>query len=87
MEHKMLFCFANISAEMLLHIIGYNFCTEPHILAHFLQMLVPLRASKIICAKAALLCHQNVDEIDRCKLLHLLFKKEKIPFVVFFSDL
>ncbi len=72
----MLFCFVNISAEILLHIIGYNFCTEPHILAHFLQMLVPLRASKIIGAKAALLFQQNVDEIDRCKLLRLLLKKK-----------
>ncbi len=81
----MLFCFVNISAEILLHIIGYSFCTEPHIMAHFLQMLVPLRASKIICTKAVLLDHQNVDEIDRCKLLRLLIKKKIDSFASYHS--
>jgi hypothetical protein len=30
---KMLFCFVNISAEILLHILGCSFCTECHIFA------------------------------------------------------
>jgi hypothetical protein len=57
MSQKMLLCFANISAEILLHILGYSFCTEHHILVHFCLMLLPLKASKITCAKAALLRH------------------------------
>jgi hypothetical protein len=55
----MLFCFTNISSEVLLHVLGYSFCFERHILVHFCQMLLPLEASKIICAKAALLWHQK----------------------------
>jgi hypothetical protein len=51
----MLFCFKNISDENLLHILGYSFCTERYILSHFCQMLMPLKASEIFCAKAALL--------------------------------
>jgi hypothetical protein len=59
MSQKMLFFFTNISATILVHVLGYSFCTEHHILAHFCQMLLPLRASKIICAKAALPLHQK----------------------------
>jgi hypothetical protein len=33
---NMLFSFTNISAEILLHTLGYSFCTESHILVHFL---------------------------------------------------
>jgi hypothetical protein len=51
----MLFCFADISAEILLIILGCSFCTEHPILTHFCRMLLPLKALKIICAKAALL--------------------------------
>jgi hypothetical protein len=51
----MLFCFANISAEILLLILGCSFCIEHPILTHFCPMLLPLKASKISCAKAALL--------------------------------
>jgi hypothetical protein len=60
---KMLFCFTNISAEILLHVLGYSFYTQHHILAHICQMLLQLKASKIISAKAALLWHQKDDEI------------------------
>jgi hypothetical protein len=35
MEQKMLFCFNNISSEILLPILGYSFFIERHILAHF----------------------------------------------------
>jgi len=54
------FSFTAISAEILLHILGYSsFCTERHIFAHFCQMPLPLKASKIICAKAAVLWRQK----------------------------
>jgi hypothetical protein len=56
---KMLFCFANISAKIMLHVLGYSFFIEFHILAHFCQMLLPSKPSKIICTKAALLWHQK----------------------------
>jgi hypothetical protein len=59
MAQKMLFCFTNISAEILLHILGYNFCSQHHILARFCQMLLPSKTSKIICAKTALLWCQK----------------------------
>jgi hypothetical protein len=55
MAQKMLFCFTNISAEILINFLGYSFCTESHILAHFCQMLLPLKESKIAYAKLALL--------------------------------
>jgi len=48
----MLLCFTNISAEILLHTLGYYFFTAHLILVHFCQMLLTLKASKIICAKA-----------------------------------
>jgi hypothetical protein len=52
MGQKMQFCFTNISAEILLHVLGYSFRSECHILAHFDQKLLPLNAPKIICAKS-----------------------------------
>jgi hypothetical protein len=55
--------FTNICSEILLHISGYSFCAESHILAQFCQMLLAHRASKIICAKADLLCTKNVGAI------------------------
>jgi hypothetical protein len=55
----MLFYFTNISAEILLHTLGYSFCTEDHILAQHCQMLLPLKVSKIICAKAAPFWYQK----------------------------
>jgi hypothetical protein len=59
MAQKMLFCFTDPLAETLKHIFGYSFCTKHHILALFSQMQLPLKASKIICAKDALLWHQK----------------------------
>jgi hypothetical protein len=61
---SMVHFFTNISAEILLNVLGYIFCTEHHILAHFCQMLLPIKALEIICAKAALLWCYNVDETD-----------------------
>jgi len=55
---KMLSCFNHNSAEILLRVLG--FCTEHRILVHFCQMLLKLTASKIICAKAALLWGQKI---------------------------
>jgi len=60
MAQNLLFCFTNNSAKKLLHILGYNICIEHNILAHFCKMLLPLKASKIICAKAVWLFYQNV---------------------------
>jgi hypothetical protein len=45
MAQNMLFCFANISAEILLHVLGYIYCAEKNILANFCRMLLPLKAS------------------------------------------
>jgi hypothetical protein len=56
----MLFCFTSIFAEILLYVLGYNFGTECHILAHFGSILLPLKASEIIFVKAALLWPKNV---------------------------
>jgi hypothetical protein len=58
MAQKMLLCFTNILAEISQHILSYSFCAEHHILVHFCQSLLPLKASKIICAKAFLLWYQ-----------------------------
>jgi hypothetical protein len=55
MAQKMLFPFTNISALILLYVLGYSFWTEHHILANVHSMPLPLKASKIFCAKAALL--------------------------------
>jgi hypothetical protein len=55
----MILRFTNISAEILQHIFGYSFCAEHHILAHFYQMLLPLKESEIICARAVLLLGQK----------------------------
>jgi len=59
MAQKVLFGFTNISVEILLHILGYNFCNEDHILVHFCQTLLPSKASKIKCTKAVLRWHQK----------------------------
>ncbi len=64
MLQKMMFCFTNITAVILHHILGYSFCTERRVLEHLCQMLYLLKAWTLICAKAALLWHQNVGEID-----------------------
>ncbi len=37
----------------------YSFCSKRHILLHFWHMLLSLKASKVICAKAAPLLHQK----------------------------
>jgi len=61
---KMLFCFTNISLEILLHLFGYNFCAESHILAHFCQMLSPLKALKLSAQKLLCFGAENVDGIE-----------------------
>jgi len=55
---------SNISAEILLHVLGNSFCTERHILAHFCRMLLPLKASKISATKLLYFCTKIFDEID-----------------------
>jgi hypothetical protein len=59
MAQKIMFCFANISAEILLHVLSYTLCAYCHILAHVCQNAVTIYTSKIICAKAALLWRQK----------------------------
>jgi hypothetical protein len=54
MAQKLQFFFANISGEILLHILGYHFCAKNHIYLHFLPNAVAIKASNTICAKAAL---------------------------------
>jgi hypothetical protein len=57
MAQKMMFFSTNILAKILQHILGCRFCADCHILAHFCQTLLPFKASKFICAKAAPLWH------------------------------
>ncbi len=71
----MLFFFTNISDEILLYVLGYSFCTKHHILACVCQMLLPLKASKIIFAKTALFGDKNFDEIDPWGLYYKTFCK------------
>jgi hypothetical protein len=47
----MVFCLTKISAKILVHLLGYSFCAEHHILAHFCLLLLPQKSSKIICKK------------------------------------
>ncbi len=70
MAQKMLFCFTNISAEILLHTLGYRFNNEWCILAHFWQKALPLKGSRMLCAKDALISCQKIDEIDSCGLYY-----------------
>jgi hypothetical protein len=63
LAQKMLFCFNNISAGILLHVLGYSFRSKHRILAHLCQMMLPLRAAMIIISKVALLWHENVDDL------------------------
>jgi hypothetical protein len=44
MAQKMLFCFTNISAEILLNVLGYSLGAECHILAHFLPNTVAIKS-------------------------------------------
>jgi hypothetical protein len=44
MVQKMLFCFADISDETLLHILGYSFCKERHILVPYLANYLTIKS-------------------------------------------
>jgi hypothetical protein len=66
----MLFCFDNISAEILQHILGYSFCAKSHILEHFCQTLLLTRASKIYLGKC---CSALVTKIFAILAPGLLF--------------
>ncbi len=70
MAQKMLFCFTNIFAEILLHTLGNRFNNDYSILAHFWQTALPLKASRMLCAKDALIWCQNIYEIDSCGLYY-----------------
>jgi hypothetical protein len=59
MAQKMLSSFINISAGILLLILGFSSFTERHIFPHFCQMMLQLKALKIIFVKAALIWHQK----------------------------
>jgi hypothetical protein len=59
MAHKLLLCFTNMFAEILVHVIGYCYCAEHHALEKFCHLLLPSKTSEIICAKAAFMCYQK----------------------------
>jgi hypothetical protein len=61
---NMLFCLTNISAKILLLVLGYSFCIAWHILARVCQMLLPLKASKIYAQKLVCFGTKNVGVID-----------------------
>jgi hypothetical protein len=61
MVQKMLLCLNKISVEILFRILGYGFCAEHHYFAHFCPIFFALKVLKNICAKAALLWHQNCE--------------------------
>ncbi len=42
----MLFCFTNISAEILLHVLHYSFCTERHVLGTFGPNAAAIKSAK-----------------------------------------
>jgi hypothetical protein len=44
-DAKMMFCFANIFAEIIIHILGYSICAEHHTLA-FLSNVVAIKSIK-----------------------------------------
>jgi hypothetical protein len=44
MTQMILFCFNNISDKNLLHVFGYGFYIECHIMAHFCKVPLPLKA-------------------------------------------
>ncbi len=60
----MLFCFTNISAKILLHILGYNFCAEYHILGDFCQPLLQFKAWKFFEQKLLYTGAKSVGKID-----------------------
>jgi hypothetical protein len=64
MVQKMLLCFKNISAEVLMHILGYGLRTACHILAHLNQMLLQLKHQKFSAKKLPRFGTNNVGEID-----------------------
>jgi hypothetical protein len=41
---KMTFCVTNISAEILIHVLGYGICAKQQILMYFHLALLPLKA-------------------------------------------
>jgi hypothetical protein len=52
MVQKMMLCFTNINAEILLYILGYSFCTEHHVLPHFFKCAIAVKHSKIYLRKS-----------------------------------
>jgi len=60
----MLFCFISISAEILLHILGYCYWAEYHILAHLCKVLLPSKASELSVQKLLCSAAKNVGVND-----------------------
>ena len=77
MLQKILVCFTNISAKILMQIIGYSFCFEHHIWTHFYLMLLPLKASKFSAQKLLCFGAKNFGEIDPKSV----FNKKSLPGV------
>ncbi len=60
MVQKMMLCFTNINAEILLYILSYCFCTEHHILAHFFKFAIDVKHIKSYLRKS---CSALVPEM------------------------
>jgi hypothetical protein len=70
----------------LLHILGYSFCVERHVLAYFCQVLLLPNVSRIVCAKAVINWRQNVGEIKPKIISHktgfFLAKQQQTNFML-----
>ncbi len=64
MAQKMPFCFTNISAKILQHILGYSICTEHHILVPFCLILFRLKRQKLSAQKLLSFGIKKVSEVD-----------------------
>jgi hypothetical protein len=52
MAHKLLLCFTNMFAEILVYVVGYCYCVEHHALEKFCHLLLPLKTSKTYVRKS-----------------------------------
>jgi hypothetical protein len=76
MAQKLLFWSTAISADILVRIVGYSFCTEHDILGTFCQMLLPLKRQRLSAQKLLCFGIKNVGEIDN--RLHHWARMERV---------
>jgi len=60
----MMICFTNISPNDLITRLGYSFCLDRHILAHFSRMQVADKRINNHLHKSCYFWRQNIGEID-----------------------